>query len=139
MKISTKGRYGLTIMIELARQYGKGPISLKSIAESKDLSAHYLEQLATPLRNAGLIKSIRGAYGGYKLAKPSEEITTGDIIRVLEGPIVLVEGIENEEPAQQALWLRVRNAVKDVLETTTLEDLIKEDENKMIGEYMFYI
>lgn len=139
MKISTKGRYGLTIMIELARQYGKGPISLKSIAESKNLSAHYLEQLATPLRNAGLISSIRGAYGGYKLAKKKDKITAGDIIRVLEGPIVLVEGIENEEPAQQALWLRVRNAVKDVLETTTLEDLIKEDENKMIGEYMFYI
>lgn len=139
MKISTKGRYGLTIMIELARQYGKGPISLKSIAESKNLSAHYLEQLATPLRNAGLIKSIRGAYGGYELAKKKDDITAGDIIRVLEGPIVLVEGIENEEYAQQALWLRVRDAVKDVLETTTLEDLIKEDDNEMIGQYMFYI
>lgn len=139
MKISTKGRYGLTIMIELARQYGKGPVSLKSIADSKDLSAHYLEQLATPLRNAGLIKSIRGAYGGYELAKKKDEITAGDIIRVLEGPIVLVEGIENEEPAQQALWLRVRNAVKDVLETTTLEDLIKEDQSEMVGQYMFYI
>lgn len=139
MKISTKGRYGLTIMIELARQYGKGPISLKSIAESKDLSAHYLEQLATPLRNAGLIKSIRGAYGGYELAKKQNEITAADIIRVLEGPIVLVEGIENEEPAQQALWVRVRDAVRDVLETTTLEDLMKEDESEMIGQYMFYI
>lgn len=139
MKISTKGRYGLTIMIELARQYGKGPISLKSIAESKDLSAHYLEQLATPLRNAGLIRSVRGAYGGYKLAKKKEEITAGDIIRVLEGPIVLVEGIENEEPAQQALWVTVRDAVRDVLDTTTLEDLIKEDTSEMIGQYMFYI
>src|SRR5699024_8991161 len=139
MKISTKGRYGLTIMIELARQYGNGPVSLKSIAESKDLSSHYLEQLATPLRNAGLIKSIRGAYGGYELAKKRDEITAGDIIRVLEGPIVLVEGIENEEPAQQALWLRVRDAVRDVLEQTTLEDLIEHDEQEMIGQYMFYI
>src|SRR5690625_5614538 len=66
MKISTKGRYGLTIMIELAREFGGGPISLKSIADDNTLSVHYLEQLASPLRNAGLIKSVRGAYGGYK-------------------------------------------------------------------------
>lgn len=139
MKISTKGRYGLTIMLELARNYGKGPISLKSIAESKNLSAHYLEQLATPLRNAGLIKSVRGAYGGYKLAKEKNEITTGDIIRVLEGPIVLVEGIEDEEPAQQALWIKVRDVVRNVLDTTTLEDLLKEDTSEVVGQYMFYI
>src|SRR5699024_9965464 len=105
MKISTKGRYGLTVMIELARKYGEGPISLKSIAKDKELSAHYLEQLAAPLRNAGLIRSVRGAYGGYILAKKPEELTAGDIIRVLEGPITPVEGIEEEESAQQALWM----------------------------------
>src|SRR5690625_2239960 len=101
MKISTKGRYGLTIMIELARKYGEGPVSLKSIAHKHNLSAHYLEQLAAPLRNAELIHSIRGAYGGYKLSKKPSFITAGDIIRVLEGPITLVEGIQNEEPAKQ--------------------------------------
>lgn len=69
MKISTKGRYGLTIMIDLAKNEENGPISLKVIAKDNDLSEHYLEQLASPLRNAGLIKSIRGAYGGYQLAK----------------------------------------------------------------------
>ena len=139
MKISTKGRYGLTIMIELARKYGDGPISLKSIAEGNDLSAHYLEQLAAPLRNAGLIKSIRGAYGGYILGKEPITIKAGDIIRVLEGPIVLVEGIEEEEPAKQALWVRVTEAVKEVLDTTTLEDLINYDQNQLHDEYMFYI
>lgn len=139
MKISTKGRYGLTIMIELARKYGDGPISLKSIAEDNDLSAHYLEQLAAPLRNAGLIKSIRGAYGGYILGKEPITIKAGDIIRVLEGPIVLVEGIEEEEPAKQALWVRVTEAVKEVLDTTTLEDLINYDQNQLHDEYMFYI
>src|SRR5690554_4779068 len=112
MKISTKDRYGLTLMIELARKFGEGPISLKSVAEDKELSAHYLEQLAAPLRNAGLIRSIRGAYGGYVLAKEPSEITAGDVIRVLEGPITPVEGIEEEEPAQQALWLRVRDVVR---------------------------
>lgn len=139
MKISTKGRYGLTIMIELARNYGGGPLSLKSIAEDNDLSAHYLEQLAAPLRNAGLIKSIRGAYGGYILAKEPKVIKAGDIIRVLEGPIVLVEGIEDEEPAKQALWIRITDAVKEVLDTTTLEDLINYKQGELEDKYMFYI
>src|SRR5690625_637725 len=131
MKISTKGRYGLTIMIELAREFGGGPISLKSIADDNTLSVHYLEQLASPLRNAGLIKSVRGAYGGYKLAKDPSVIKAGDIIRVLEGPIELVEGIEDEEPSQQALWIRITDAVKGVLDTTTLEDLIRSEERRV--------
>ncbi len=91
MKISTKGRYGLTIMIELAKQNGNGPISLKSIAKENNLSEHYLEQLVAPLRNASLVKSVRGAYGGYVLAKEPDDITAGDIIRILEGPITPVE------------------------------------------------
>ncbi|MHA6252154.1 cysteine metabolism transcriptional regulator CymR [Oceanobacillus sp. CAU 1775] len=139
MKITTKGRYGLTIMVELAKHYGEGPKSLKSIAKDNDLSDHYLEQLATPLRNAGLIKSIRGAYGGYKLSKAPNEIKAGDIIRALEGPITLVEGIEDEKPAQQALWIRIRDAIRDVLDTTTLDDLVHSDGNQESEAYMFYI
>ncbi|MRH43022.1 Rrf2 family transcriptional regulator [Aquibacillus halophilus] len=139
MKISTKGRYGLTIMIELAKNDGNGPVSLKTIAQDNDLSEHYLEQLVGPLRNASLVKSVRGAYGGYNLARPASEITAGDIIRVLEGPITPVEGIENEEPAKQALWMRVRDAVKNVLDTTTLEDLKNHGDDDSQEPYMFYI
>ncbi len=139
LKISTKGRYGLTVMIELARKFGEGPRSLKSIAEEKDLSAHYLEQLAAPLRNAGLIKSVRGAYGGYILIDEPASITAGDIIRVLEGPITPVEGIEDEEPAQQELWYRITDVVKEVLDTTTLKDLLEHDDGEKREEYMFYI
>ncbi|MFD1389341.1 cysteine metabolism transcriptional regulator CymR [Oceanobacillus oncorhynchi subsp. oncorhynchi] len=141
MKISTKGRYGLTIMIDLAKNEENGPISLKVIAKDNDLSEHYLEQLASPLRNAGLIKSIRGAYGGYQLAKKPEEIKAGDVIRVLEGPLTIVEGMENEKPAQASLWLQIRDAVKDVLEKTTLEDLANYDESDEgpAEAYMFYI
>src|SRR5690625_5201330 len=139
MKISTKGRYGLTIMIELAREFGGGPISLKSIADDNTLSVHYLEQLASPLRNAGLIKSVRGAYGVYKLAKDPSVIKAGDIIRVHEGPIELVEGIEDEEPSQKAVWTRITDAEKGEMNTTTLEDLINHDKNKPQEEYMFYI
>lgn len=139
MKISTKGRYGLTIMVALAKKYGEGPTSLKSIAREHNLSEYYLEQLAAPLRNAGLIKSIRGAYGGYKLSKQPRDITAGDIIRVLEGPITLVEDIEDEEPANQALWLRIRDAVKSVLDETTLEDLLQHEDDEPREAYMFYI
>ncbi|MGM8364674.1 cysteine metabolism transcriptional regulator CymR [Virgibacillus sp. W0181] len=140
MKITTKGRYGLTIMIELTRKYGDGPVPLKSIAKEKQLSPHYLEQLAAPLRNAGLIRSVRGAYGGYILAKKPDAITAGDVIRVLEGPITLVEGMEEEEAPQQALWLQVRDAVKEVLDKTTLLDLAEHDDDvERNNEYMFYI
>lgn len=139
MKISTKGRYGLTVMIALAKHTGERPMSLKSIAQSHDLSEHYLEQLVPALRNAGLVKSVRGAYGGYMLAKAANEITAGDIIRILEGPITPVEGIENEEPAKQALWIRIRDAVKNVLDTTTLDDLSKYDQLEDNEPYMFYI
>ena len=139
MKISTKGRYGLTIMIELAKKHGDGPTSLKSIAQSNGLSEHYLEQLISPLRNAGLVKSIRGAYGGYILGNDPTKITSGDIIRVLEGPISIVEGIEDEEPAKRELWIRISEAVKDVLDNTTLEDLASFSDKENTDAYMFYI
>jgi Rrf2 family transcriptional regulator, cysteine metabolism repressor len=140
MKISTKGRYGLTIMIELAKKHGEGPTSLKTIAQANDLSEHYLEQLIAPLRNAGLVKSIRGAYGGYILTDIPSKITAGDVIRVLEGPITPVEGIEDEEPAKRELWIRIRDAIKDVLDNTTLEDLVNHRNDTEPEEgYMFYI
>jgi Rrf2 family cysteine metabolism transcriptional repressor len=139
VKISTKGRYGLTIMIELAKNHGEGPMSLKTIAQANDLSEHYLEQLIAPLRNAGLVKSIRGAYGGYVLGDEPSKITSGDIIRVLEGPISPVEGIEDEEPAKRELWIRIRDAVKEVLDNTTLEDLASHTEDGNTDAYMFYI
>ncbi|HWO74758.1 MAG TPA: Rrf2 family transcriptional regulator [Bacillus sp. (in: firmicutes)] len=139
MKISTKGRYGLTIMIELAKKYGEGPISLKSIAQTHDLSEHYLEQLIAPLRNGGLVKSVRGAYGGYILANEPSQITAGDIIQLLEGPISPVEGIEEEEPAKRELFIRIRDAVREVLDSTTLEDLAQYSEDGDADSYMFYI
>ena len=140
MKISTKGRYGMTIMIELAKNHGEGPVSLKSIAQTHNLSEHYLEQLVAPLRNAGFVRSIRGAYGGYVLTNEPSKVTAGDIIRVLEGPIVLVEGIEEEAPAQRELWVRIRDSIKAVLDNTTIEDLANHREDTGISDAnMFYI
>lgn len=139
MKISTKGRYGLTIMIELAKRHGEGPTSLKAIAKTHNLSEHYLEQLIAPLRNAGYVRSIRGAYGGYVLGDEPVNITAGHIIRVLEGPISPVEGIEEEAPPQRELWIRIRDAVKDVLDNTTIEDLANHTNEGESDGYMFYI
>jgi Rrf2 family cysteine metabolism transcriptional repressor len=139
VKISTKGRYGLTIMMELANRFGEGPVSLKSIAQRHELSEHYLEQLIAPLRNAGLVKSIRGAYGGYVLAKEPAEISAGDIIRVLEGPISPVEFAEEEDPAKRYLWLRIRDSISAVLDSTSLKDLISYKDDSPSDSYMFYI
>ncbi|MGZ9584787.1 cysteine metabolism transcriptional regulator CymR [Paenibacillus marinisediminis] len=139
MKISTKGRYGLTIMMELARSFGDGPTSLKSIADKNQLSEHYLEQLIAPLRNAGLVKSIRGAYGGYILAQDPEHVSAGEIIRVLEGPISPVDFTEEDDPAKRNLWMRIRDSIAEVLDSTTLADLIQYKDEGDQDSYMFYI
>jgi Rrf2 family cysteine metabolism transcriptional repressor len=126
-------------MMELATRYGEGPTSLKSIAEKHQLSEHYLEQLVAPLRNAGLVKSIRGAYGGYILSKTSDLISAGDVIRVLEGPISPVDFTEEDDPAKRDLWVRIRDSIAGVLDSTTLEDLISFKDQGANDNYMFYI
>lgn len=150
MKISTKGHYGVQAMFDLAQHYGEGPISLKSIAERQDLSEHYLEQLIAVLRKAGLVKSVRGAQGGYILARDPADIKVGDIIRVLEGPIAPVECVNDEDPEQcmkaefcitRNVWEKVRNSIEEVLDTITLADMCKEAEQvkKNRNYYMYYI
>lgn len=127
-------------MMELATNYGEGPTSLKSIAEKHQLSEHYLEQLVAPLRNAGYVKSIRGAYGGYILSRPPQSITAGDIIRVLEGPISPVDFTEEDDPAKRDLWMRIRDSIATVLDGTTLASLIEYEGDEGPNEgYMFYI
>lgn len=126
-------------MMELAQKFGEGPVSLKSIAEKHQLSEHYLEQLIAPLRNAGLVKSIRGAYGGYILSKAPEEITSGDIIRVLEGPISPVDFTEEDDPAKRDLWIRIKDAIAGVLDSTTLASLTTYQDEGRNDNYMFYI
>ncbi|MDB5085468.1 MAG: transcriptional regulator [Bacilli bacterium] len=122
-------------MVDLAMFYGQGPISLKSVAERQNLSEHYLEQLIAPLRNAGLVKSVRGAYGGYILTKKPGDITVGDVIRVLEGPITVVD---QSEPEFAELWEQVRDAINSVLDSSTLQDLA--DRKRSGGDnLMFYI
>ncbi|MDP4090336.1 MAG: Rrf2 family transcriptional regulator [Bacillota bacterium] len=136
MKLSTKGRYGVKAMVNLAIHYGEEPVSIKSISDSEGISEYYLEQLFGPLRKAGLIKSTRGAQGGYILNKSPEEITVADIIQVLEGPIEISECIDgipcsNEDGcATRLLWEKIKRSIDSVLETTTLFDIV-EDYNRI--------
>ncbi len=136
MKLSTKGRYGVKAMVDLAVHYGEEPVSIKSISEREGISEYYLEQLFGPLRKAGLIKSVRGAQGGYILNKSPEHIAVADIIQVLEGPIEISECIDgtscsNEDCcATKLLWEKIKKSIDSVLETTTLFDIV-EDYNRI--------
>ncbi len=135
MRISTKGEYGLRAMFDLAQRYGEGPISLKSVAERQEVSEHYLEQLIANLRKAGLVKSVRGAQGGYVLSREPENITVGDIIRVLEGPIAPVDCVNEEDPefcgraescVTKGIWEKVRDCISNILDSISLADMCQE-------------
>ena len=101
MKLSTKGRYGVKAMVELAINHGSGPISIKTISERQNISENYLELLFSTLKKAGLIKSLRGAQGGYILAKEPKEIRISDIINVLEGPIEIDKCLDGDVCEQE--------------------------------------
>jgi Rrf2 family cysteine metabolism transcriptional repressor len=135
MKLSTKGKYGVKALFEMAAQEGAGPVSLKFVAERQSLSEHYLEQLAAPLRKAGLITSVRGAQGGYMLSRPASQITVGDVIRVLEGPIGFTDCSVEGEPTPEAsmgcvvhgVWEKVTLQIVNVLDSITLADLVQQE------------
>ncbi len=130
MKISTRGRYGLRAMIDLALHEDGKAIPLRVIAERENISEQYLEQLFANLRKSGLVKSVRGAHGGYLLNKNPKDITAGDIFRVLEGPVSPVNCVQedyeckqSEECATHELWNILSNQIEEVLDSHTLEDL----------------
>ena len=133
MKFSTREQYGLRAMAELARYYGQDPVSLSDVADAEGLSLSYLEQVVAPLRKAGLLESRRGAYGGYTLTRDPVDITTGDVIRALEGTIVTVPClVENAKTpcdregmcATRNVWVEVRQKLVETLDSITLADLV---------------
>lgn len=139
MRISTRGHYGLKAMFDLAQHYGTTPVPLKSIAERQNLSVQYLEQLIAMLRKAGLVKSFRGAQGGYMLADNPTQITVGDVIRALEGPVAPVECVDEIEPKEcdqadycisRIVWEKIRNSIAQVMDSLTLADLCREAKAK---------
>lgn len=139
MKLSTKGRYGLKAMFDLALYGGEAPVSLTAISERQHVSVNYLEQLIAPLRKAGLVKSVRGAQGGYLLAKPAAEITVADILFTLEGSLAPSDCVNdlNEESCSNAdycvtrmIYEKMRDSINEVVKSITLQDMI-EDHNQL--------
>lgn len=135
MKLSTKGRYGLRAMIDLARYSEKEPVSINSIAARQDISERYLEQLVALLRKAGLVNSIRGATGGYVLAKKANEISVGDVLRALEGSLEPVKcaAYYSEDGCMAAdgcvtkyVWQKINDSINDTVNHMMLDELVRE-------------
>ncbi len=132
MKISTRGRYALKVMMELAKEDREEYISLKSISERQQVSMKYLEQIISLLTRAGMVESFRGKSGGYRLTKDAGEYTAGDILRAAEGslaPIKCVEGAcsNSEHCSTFAFWEGLNRAINDYIDSTTLSSLAQRE------------
>ncbi|MGQ9510418.1 MAG: RrF2 family transcriptional regulator [Thermaceae bacterium] len=132
MWVSTKAQYGLRALVEIGLRAPEA-VPLKEVAEAQGISLHYLEQIAAQLRRAGFLRSIRGAKGGYKLARPQEKVTALEVVEALEGNLAPVPCIEDPEAcakvgqcSTELLWKRVDLAIRQVLGQTTLKDLVEE-------------
>lgn len=147
MKISTRGRYGTRALLGMAMRYGQGPVQLKDIAQSQEVSLQYLEHLIKPLITAGLVRSMRGARGGVWLARPPEEIKLSEVIDVLVGSIAPVECVDDpkacgrsESCATRDIWCELKKAMDGVLDSTTLYDLAMQQKAKEeTADVMYHI
>jgi len=135
MKLSTKGRYGVKAMFDLALHGRDTPLSLKTIAGRQEISEPYLEQLIAALRKAGLVKSVRGARGGYVLARQPDEITVGSIIRTLEGSMAPTDCVAEDKSfdcekagwcVTRGIWEKIRISIDNVIDSITLQDMIDD-------------
>ena len=143
MKLSTKGRYGLRAMIDLAQHGEHEPVSIASIAARQHISESYLEQLIPKLRKAGMIVSVRGAGGGYMLAKPASEISVGDVLRALEGNLDPVDcaglpgasGCEGSNGCvTKYVWQKINESINQAVDGMNLEELIRETKSENTAE-----
>ena len=147
MKISTRGRYGTRMLVDLALHEGEGPVQLKDIAERQQISLQYLEHLVGPLIAAGIIRSVRGARGGVLLRKRPEEIKLSEIVNALEGSLCVVDCLDNPESCTRyefcsvrEIWYNLNDAMNGILESTTLQVLVEKQRKKVEPvEPMYYI
>ena len=134
MKISTKGRYGLRALVDLAGHDNGEPIALASIAQRQKLSLNYLEQVFSVLRKAGIVKSLKGVNGGYRLAKKADDITVKEVLEVLEGKFSIVDEYADDvqEAIKTLVWDQINTRVNQLLEEKTLKQLMASfaDENR---------
>lgn len=148
MQISTRGRYGLRAMVDMALHTSEGPMALRVIAERQGISESYLEQVFTSLRKSGLVRASRGAQGGYELNQQADQVTVGEILRSLEGPIVPVYCVGESEGAScereqycitRSFWEELRDKINEFLDGTTLQDLADRAKATLPEEPMYYI
>jgi Rrf2 family protein len=147
MKLSTKGRYGLRALLDLALHQDEGLVPLKDIARRQEFSLPYLEHLVTPLIAAGLVKSTRGARGGVLLLKPPSEVKLSEVVQILEGSIAPVDCVNNPAVCHRAascvtrdIWIEMKKAMSRVLDSTTLQDLVERQRQKgQLETVMYYI
>jgi len=138
MRLSTKLRYGTRAMLDIAINYEKGPVSVKSLAHRQGISVKYMEQLIPLLKIAGLIRSIRGAGGGYTLSKDVHQINLRDIIDALEGSMFHVDCVDNPETCNRAkkcvtyeIWKDIQDAINNMLDSLTLADMVERQLKKI--------
>ncbi len=147
MKLSTRGRYGVRALLDLALHQGEGPVLLKDIARRQEFSLPYLEHLITPLIAAGLVKSTRGARGGVFLLKSPAEIKLGEVVQLLEGSIAPVDCVNDPKICHRSascvtrdIWIEMKRAMSQVLDSTTIQDLVERQRQKgQIETGMYYI
>lgn len=146
MKLSTRGCYGLTAMIELARNYGGGPLLMRAISEKYGLSRKYLHALLTSLKAAGLVRSVRGSGGGYNLTRAPADISVNEVVRALEGSIAPSQCVEDAsacsrsgECAAHDLWSEMHMMVEDLLKGVSLSDLLARQIEKSPKPVMYHI
>ena len=147
MKLSTRGRYGTRALLDLALHQGQGRILLKDIAQRQQISLRYLEHLIAPLKAGGMVWSTRGAKGGVSLARHPKDITLSEVIQLLEGSAAPVECVNNPgicdrsgSCATRDIWGEMKQAIDEVLESTTLQDLVERQKRKEQPEAaMYYI
>jgi Rrf2 family protein len=147
MRISTKGRYGLVALLDLAIYGTKEHVALNNIATRQNISLRYLEQMFTALRNAGIVKSVKGSQGGYKLTQPPSKTTVGAVLRALEGDLSVIDPAMAKEPGQTVeyciqlnVWEKLNESINSLVDSITLDYLLNEY-NKLKKELssMFYI
>ena len=145
MKISTKGRYALRLMLDVALHSHGAAVPLRDVALRQDISDKYLEQIVTQLSRAGLVRSVRGAGGGYILAKPAYEISVGDVLRALEGSLEPVDcaGLDPEGGCKAAdscvtkyVWQRINESINHTVDEIMLSQLVEESRKKNCGGNM---
>jgi len=141
MKLSTRGRYGVRLMLELALHYGEGPVLLKDIAERQGISERYLWQLINPLKTKGFVNSRRGAHGGYVLGKAPEAISLKAILQILEGSLCLVDCVDNPALCERSpscisrdIWGEASKNMQQTLEDTTLATMVERQKEKLKNE-----